>query len=526
MPLRIFVALDMASSIIFTASSLISASSAGTACSTLSTSASACAIFSSSLACTSSSLANFSAEATAWRCLPSFSLAVFKRSLIFFSAPTESPPLGSRCFAARILLASVHAAPAAFSAGLALSMVSLIVSKLLSSTLSAASTLAMSSSASTAFSAAIMLSTVSASIAFSFLSAVSLRKLTILASAASVRRTSGVSWSVIESATSFVNFFASPSFAFRNALVWFSAWNDSAPAFSDAPMAWSDSSFGNTSMPLRNGISASWHLESSDSTCRTFSRAASSDDCTESACFCPFCLALTASSFVRSSAPRFRKTSNSESVAGSAPFVRWFIVCMDEFKAFRAEDNNLSAESISSWDISPTSRPLHMLDTSSIWGSAALRFSTISPRALWAATHAGYSFLNALYLFSFFCTSPNFACNEASSFTASFFASPVYLRAAVSLVPRSLRTSASFFCAASADASIFSSCLFKASPGSGGLVINVAACVDNFSTSVSLLAVSAFTLGMYALKSLASFSPCACCFFSSSFFFCSFCAFT
>mmetsp|Transcript_63574 Transcript_63574/g.176828 ORF Transcript_63574/g.176828 Transcript_63574/m.176828 type:complete len:312 (+) Transcript_63574:559-1494(+) len=306
---------------------------------------------------------------------------------------------------------------------------------------------------------------------------------------------------------------------FSICVTWDTARWASTAAASHSAMAFSDSSFGNTSMPLRKGISASWHFPSSSSTFATLSRPVLRDVCIEMACRWGFNLAWTASIFERNSRPSLFKASNLDRFTVSALLDRTAMTAIAEVKFVDAGPNTLSTSASSPSDMFPASSALHKLAALSISGERLSSFPEISASAFCVATNMGNSFLNALYGVSFICVSSSLDCSALNSFIAFDLASPEYIRQALMLKRTSWRTSATFFNTPSADASTVMSCLFSAVASSGAFVIRGAATLITFSASASTFSTSAFVLERATLKSLASCSSFCFCFTSSSFFF-------
>mmetsp|Transcript_9163 Transcript_9163/g.20222 ORF Transcript_9163/g.20222 Transcript_9163/m.20222 type:complete len:310 (-) Transcript_9163:1907-2836(-) len=243
------------------------------AVSTFSTSASASLRRCSSSTIKALPLISFSPDAAAFLCLASSANAVLRRAWSLVSCTPVSPCLGPRALVAMTFLASVQAVSASFSAAVAFSPAAVKDSVVTASRSSEEKIVATCPNAFTFFSPVDTASTTSASMAADLRSAVSFLKLASLPAAASARACRGISSSLTALELSLEKRFASASFVLMKVLARFIAASASAAAASDSPMALVDSSGGSTSMPFKNGISASWHLCKDCSAASTFSLA-------------------------------------------------------------------------------------------------------------------------------------------------------------------------------------------------------------------------------------------------------------
>mmetsp|Transcript_54009 Transcript_54009/g.158927 ORF Transcript_54009/g.158927 Transcript_54009/m.158927 type:complete len:525 (-) Transcript_54009:559-2133(-) len=354
-----------------------------------------------------------------------------------------------------------------------------------------------------------MLSTTSASSEASFRSLVSFLKAASFLAVASERVWISVSCSVMLFESSTVNLLTSRSFALMKPWAWWSSELASFSAASHSPMAFADSSGGSTSMPFRNGISASWHLAISASAFSTFSLHVTSMALAPIPCRCPFSTLVTSSSFFfEAVAVSFMAWSSSftapVAVLSFVSRVRIaFMICVC------AGATIFSADCTSSSDICPRpSAELLIMAAFSTSISASVSFSVMSARAFRASTRTWNSFLKDLNGFSFRWASVSFVCIFENSRRAVLRVSGAYFLVAFSLSVTSLRASVILVCASSAAASTSAKTFARTSSPTGGSAMYGEAISETASVPSSAAWTRSRTAGKTASKSFASASSC------------------
>mmetsp|Transcript_29974 Transcript_29974/g.63790 ORF Transcript_29974/g.63790 Transcript_29974/m.63790 type:complete len:413 (-) Transcript_29974:409-1647(-) len=368
-----------------------------------------------------------------------------------------------------------------------------------------------STKAFTFFSQFVTASTTSAMMEAIFLSEVSFLKLVSFLAVASRRVWSWVNSSVTVFCRACAYFFDSASFVLMKVCAWpiaLPAWLEAA---SHSAMAFVDSSAGNTSMPFKKGISASWHFTSDSSALSTFSPARSTTCCEAKPSRCDFKTVTTPWSFLLEAVARVL-ISFSSSLVGPSVVALIFpsTVLRACVMAVCVGPTSFSAEATSSSDICPDSAAAVMRLAFSTSSSTPLILSAISASAFLASTRALKSFLKVLYGFSFFCASVNFCCIEENSERAFFLVSGAYFLAAESLRLITLRASVILFCPSKAAASISCVALLRSSlSSSGGSANRGAAMMWQPSTESSAPETRSMAAGNDSWSSFVSFSSCA-----------------
>mmetsp|Transcript_70863 Transcript_70863/g.200804 ORF Transcript_70863/g.200804 Transcript_70863/m.200804 type:complete len:505 (+) Transcript_70863:2013-3527(+) len=367
--------------------------------STLSTSASACLMRSSSSSSTVLPLMSLVPDSEAFLPLATSDCAWLIRPCSFAIATASSPPLDSFCLAAMSFRASRHAEVASFSATALFSTASCSSSVDTSSRVSERKTCDAFTMTWDLASAPVMASMRSARRAPIFRSSVSALKVANFLAASSHRCMSRLSSSMVDFADSFwVLLLASATFCRMKALAPVTTFSAAPPAASHSLMAFVDSSCGRTSIPFRNGISASPHFCRTASTCSDLSMAMATICCMAMPSFCLRRTVVTPSSFFFAARPCSLSlfSSSFRTLSVIAALIFSSRVLNAAVMAVWAGVTIFSAEATSSSDICPCSAALLMRLAFSTSSSAASIFSVISTSAFFASTRDLYSLRNVL----------------------------------------------------------------------------------------------------------------------------------
>mmetsp|Transcript_1995 Transcript_1995/g.3660 ORF Transcript_1995/g.3660 Transcript_1995/m.3660 type:complete len:304 (-) Transcript_1995:1568-2479(-) len=296
---------------------------------------------------------NLLPDSASFFCFAISCCVVFSRPCNFAMAMVRSPTFDSLDLEDMHFLASRQAAEASFSAAEAFSTASLrswldTFSK--SSDARGSHTFA---NAWTLFSARVRTSITSESNAAVFLSVVSFRKVATFLPTDSALSNCSLSTAITVADVSFDILAVSDSFRRTNPFASVTALSACAAVASHSPIAVLDSSSGSTSMPFKNGISASWH----------FTSICSALSATSTACVCICCsvkpsrcfrnVATIVSSFLRAPVPRSLIKFNSVFIASLASLNFNSTVLRAVVMACCAGRINFSADPTSSSDIWP-----------------------------------------------------------------------------------------------------------------------------------------------------------------------------
>mmetsp|Transcript_1843 Transcript_1843/g.4291 ORF Transcript_1843/g.4291 Transcript_1843/m.4291 type:complete len:327 (-) Transcript_1843:775-1755(-) len=200
------------------------------------------------------------------------------------------------------------------------------------------------------------------------------------------------------------------------------------PAFraaaSHSRTAFAYSSCGNTSIPSRKGVSASWHLANASSIKSIRSAATFTACCADIPSRLFRNVAKIVSSFARNPMACSLSFKSFSLVGPSAVFIFCSTVFMADPTPNKAGFTTCSTPAISSADSCCPSAPRDVSAVAlSASASAPLSFSATSMRVLCASKRMWKSFLNVLYGLRAFCASVSFICKAAYSATANFAAS-------------------------------------------------------------------------------------------------------